>query len=96
MQELSDWGSSLLAVDGYIAGYAIRVESGSLDPREISDIDPLVLEVESLRRSLEDIRPQTREYIAPLEEFRCYIVALEALIHALALLADESGESTMG
>ncbi|MFF8835166.1 hypothetical protein [Streptomyces sp. NPDC015130] len=85
-KELREWGFGLLSIDGHIAGYAIRVEKGSLDPREIPDADDLASEVGELSRSLEEIRPQNREDESSIEEFKQYVAALERLVCELATL----------
>ncbi|MFF4232821.1 hypothetical protein [Streptomyces sp. NPDC001820] len=95
-EELRDWNSHLLTLDGHIAGYAIRVGEGTLDVREVQDLESLVLAVENLARSLEDIRPQSQEDTDLLKDYRHYMAALERLIHELASLAHrEGGASTL-
>ena len=91
--ELSAWGSSLLEVDGYIAGYAISVEKGSLDPREMSDIESLALDVENLCGSLEEIQVEGEKESALLNGFRIYVAALLRLVRELASLAQQNGGS---
>ncbi|MER7951307.1 hypothetical protein ABTY59_28320 [Streptomyces sp. NPDC096079] len=89
--ELEAWGSSLLEVDGYVAGYAVRVEKGSLDPREMRDIEALVRDVEDLCDSIGEIRVEGEEESTRLNEFTIYVLALARLVRELASLAQRSG-----
>ncbi|MEU2429903.1 MULTISPECIES: hypothetical protein [unclassified Streptomyces] len=95
MEELRDWNSFLLDLDGHIAGYATRVGNGSLDASEVPDVDALVLEVETLRRDLELVRPERSEDAELLNKYRVYTAALERVVRGLAALARRQGESPM-
>ncbi|MFC5805835.1 hypothetical protein [Streptomyces formicae] len=95
MEELRDWNSFLLDLDGHIAGYATRVNNGSLDAGEVPDVGSLVLEVENLRRDLERIRPERSEDADLLNKYRVYTAALERVVRELAALARPQGESPM-
>ncbi|MFF2729708.1 hypothetical protein ACFVS9_17600 [Streptomyces sp. NPDC058008] len=86
-KELDEWGSALLMVDSHIAGYAIRVEKGSLDPRGITEADSLVSEVADLQRRLRAIQPQIPAEENAYEQFVRYVLALQDLTRALAALA---------
>ncbi|MFF4468382.1 hypothetical protein ACFYZ3_02370 [Streptomyces sp. NPDC001599] len=87
MERLRDWNSLLLDLDGHVAGYATRVNDGRLAAWEVPDVDSLVLDAESLRRDLGDIRPEREEDAGLLDAYRTYVAALERLVRELASLA---------
>jgi hypothetical protein len=92
-EKLRDWNSFLLDLDGHIAGYAIQVNDGDLNAREVPDLGSLVLEVENLCRSIEEIHPEGEKESGLLNEYRVYVAALERLVRELASLARQEGES---
>ncbi|WP_432137525.1 MULTISPECIES: hypothetical protein [unclassified Streptomyces] len=87
LEELRDWNSVLLDLDGHIAGYATQVYDGRLEAARVPETDALVRKLGSLRRDLEEIRPRQDEDAALLDEYRRYTAALDRLVRALASLA---------
>jgi hypothetical protein len=86
-EELQEWNSGLLTIDGHIAGYATRVHRGSLHAREIPDLDKLALRVRELRGSLEAVPSASEQGRQLIGEYRTYIAALDVMVQELARLA---------
>lgn len=87
LAELQDWNSRLLTFDGHIAGYASRVHSGRMRAQDIPKLSELILEVESLRTSLEAIEPISDQDSQLIDAYRTYVAALEHLMLELGKLA---------
>ncbi|MFE6056297.1 hypothetical protein ACFQ6N_36595 [Kitasatospora sp. NPDC056446] len=87
LEELRDWNSELLTVDGHIAGYAYRVHGGQMQARQIPGLVEIVLRVESLRASLDTIHPNSTEDRKLIGEYQSYISALESMVRELDQLA---------
>ncbi|MFF4955508.1 hypothetical protein [Streptomyces sp. NPDC001222] len=87
LEELRDWNSRLLELDGHIAGYATRVYDGRLGAAEVPDVDALVLEVETLRQDLDAITPEGEDDAGLVSDYRSYTDALERVVRLLGSLA---------
>jgi hypothetical protein len=85
--ELQDWNSRLLVIDGHVAGYASRVKNGRMKARDIPRLAELILEIESLRTSLEAIEPLSSEDTRLIDGFKIYIAALQRMMLELGRLA---------
>ncbi|WP_158679329.1 hypothetical protein [Streptomyces sp. Tu 6176] len=86
-EELRDWNSRLLDLDGYAAGYAARVRDGRIGAAEVPGTDALLLEAETLRRDLDALGPQRGGDAELVDDYRAYIGTLERMVRLLALLA---------
>ncbi|MFC8711147.1 hypothetical protein ACFUCQ_14715 [Streptomyces sp. NPDC057197] len=86
-EELRDWNSRLLDLDGYVAGYAARVRDGRIGAAEVPGTGALLLEAETLRRDLDALGPQEGDDAEPVDDYRAYLGALERMVRLLALLA---------
>src|SRR4051812_11762355 len=73
LAELQDWNSRLLTFDGHVAGYASRVHSGRMRAQEVPKLAELILEVESLRTSLEAIEPISAQDYQLVDDYRIYV-----------------------
>ncbi|GLW65307.1 hypothetical protein Arub01_35510 [Actinomadura rubrobrunea] len=82
-KEFQDWAVLLLILDTHVAGYASRVNSGDMDPRDVPGVGDLLAELKSLRASLETIRPETERDKELAEEYRSYIASLEKMLYEL-------------
>ncbi|GAB2837027.1 hypothetical protein GCM10027176_46770 [Actinoallomurus bryophytorum] len=87
LEELKDWNSELLTIDGDIAGWASRVYSRDISPREISDLDEIIVKVDELRRSLNFVHPKTTQDVQLVGEYRTYVEALFLVVEELKRLA---------
>ncbi|MBA2806982.1 hypothetical protein E0500_005865 [Streptomyces sp. KM273126] len=88
---LRDWNSRLLTLDGWIAGYASRVEGGSMEADAVPGVDDLISQVDSLRRDLDSFGSQVAAEGPLLEEYRSYVAALHRLITEIGILASTAG-----
>lgn len=86
IEELRDWNSRLLDLDGHIAGYATLVNDERMQAAEVPEIGALALEVESLRQDLDSVRPGESEGARLVDDYRSYVRALERLVRELAQL----------
>lgn len=87
--ELRDWNSLLLTLDGYLAGYAYQVHAGHLRAAAIPELEHLVREVGSLRVRLDAIHPATEVDSRLIGDFLVYMEALHRMMRALAGIAAE-------
>lgn len=91
-EELRDWNSRLLTLDGYVAGYATCIESGRMRAGQVPGIDVLILEVESLRRMLDSPQFKSGQENGLLSDYRSYVSALEWLVREIGAHAESADE----
>ena len=87
-EELRDWNSELLTLDGYIAGYATRIKDGSIKAGAVPDLDGLISQVDALRRDLDSLNSRVKVEGWLLEEYRSYISALYRLVVEIGSMVD--------
>ncbi|WDT53550.1 hypothetical protein [Streptomyces sp. G7(2002)] len=88
-RELQDWNSHLLTLDGWIAGYASRIASGSMAAAEVPEVSTLVRQVGDLRRKLDEIASRLEEDRQLVEKYRSYVAALHSLISEIGALENQ-------
>lgn len=90
-EELRDWNSRLLTLDGWIAGYATQIESNSLAPIEIPDLPGLMGLVTELYDDLDRLRLQAKAEVQLVEQYQLYMNALRRLVVEIDSLRQQNG-----
>ncbi|MEU6291740.1 hypothetical protein [Streptomyces sp. NPDC046988] len=88
-EEVQDWNSHLLTLDGWIAGYATRIANGSMSAAEVPEIPDLIRRVEDLLRDLARLTSRVEAEEQLLKQYRSYVAALHRLITEISALADK-------
>jgi hypothetical protein len=92
--ELRELASELVALNAHVGTGAIAIRNGRIDAWEIPNMESTLLEVQSLRRDLEEIHPELESDVNLLSSYRTYVAKFEPLVQKLVLRARQKPESS--